>query len=118
MKRLGNLFKMMVTAVICFFMGMLPKKRIAESSTAEKGFKNGCFSGRETRGMSGCSERTGKGREPGHVSALCKREYIRENRYRRPKINKKFFWLKGPGDRPLRKPLARRICAAARAHPG
>lgn len=109
MKRLKNFFKMMVTAVICFFVGILPKKREAEKCIAGSGYINGDFSGQRGWGKSKYNETLGKSYKPFRMSTVCRRENIRECRYKRPKINKKFFWLKGPGDRTCMNLLTRRM---------
>ena len=54
MKRLKEYFNVIVTAVICFFMGMIPGKRV--HGELVKVLENGYAAGSETRKMTGCRE--------------------------------------------------------------
>lgn len=98
MKKLKKYFNVIVTAVICFFMGMVRGTKKHEEVVKVLG--NGQAVGSETRGMSGCSEGAGRWHETFCVSGMSSTDCTKKRKYRRPRIRKVFFWLGGPGDRP------------------
>lgn len=98
MKNLKKYFNVIVTAVICFFMGMVRGKK--KHGEIVKVLGNGQAVGSETRGMSGCSEGAGRWHEAFCVSDMSSTDCMKKRKYKRPRIRNVFFWLGGPGDRP------------------
>ena len=97
MKRLKEYFNVIVTAVICFFMGMIPGKRV--HGELVKVLENGYAAGSETRKMTGCREDACRYHEKFNLSDIRNMDYMKKRKWKRHRIQKIFFWLGGPGDR-------------------
>ena len=97
MKRLKEYFNVIVTAVICFFMGMIPGKRV--HGELVKVLENGYAAGSETRKMTGCREDACRYHEKFNLSDIRNMDYMKKRKWKRPRIQKIFFWLGGLGDR-------------------
>ena len=102
MKRLKEYFNVIVTAVICFFIGLAHEKGVHGEMVKVPG--NGYAAGSETRGMSGCREDVCRGHKKFHMSKIRNMDCVKNRKGKRPRLRNVFFWLGGPGDRPHPEP--------------